>query len=172
MRRLILICSSFFPETYWSKSTAPRWRMVSRRGCPFWTMTAWSSRYRFLRPSRSRTARRRRSSSTPLSRYWPAELQVGGKPGFAGPFRTRLDLPEVAALTQRLLAKDSVLRQLLPGLQPEQQRTRNYSTWNALGLWLERDTGLLPDERRGHRGKRGKSGLTTEVVNDIARAGM
>jgi asparagine synthase (glutamine-hydrolysing) len=73
-------------------------------------------------------------------RYWPSELESRGKQGFAGPFQVWLDLPDVQAILRRLFAGGSALRELLPGLQPEQCVHRNYATWNllTLGLWLER----------------------------------
>jgi asparagine synthase (glutamine-hydrolysing) len=40
-----------------------------------------------------------------LSAYWPKHLQTRGKQGFAGPFATWLDLPEVAAIIRRTLPR-------------------------------------------------------------------
>lgn len=43
------------------------------------------------------------------------------------------------ALLERVFADGSRLRELLPGVRPEQQHARNYETWNllTLGLWLD-----------------------------------
>jgi asparagine synthase (glutamine-hydrolysing) len=75
-----------------------------------------------------------------LSRYWPPALHNRGKQGFAAPFRVWLGFPEVKQLLQRVFADGSRLRELLPGVRPEQQLLLNYETWNlfTLGLWLER----------------------------------
>ena len=75
-----------------------------------------------------------------LSRYWPPALRTRGKQGFAAPFQVWLGFPEVKTLLQRIFAEGSRLRELLPGVRPEQQHARNYQTWNllTLGLWLER----------------------------------
>jgi asparagine synthase (glutamine-hydrolysing) len=75
-----------------------------------------------------------------LSRYWPPVLHNRGKQGFAAPFRVWLGFPEVKQLLQRVFADGSRLRELLPGVRPEQQLLLNYETWNlfTLGLWLER----------------------------------
>ncbi len=75
-----------------------------------------------------------------LSRYWPPALRTRGKQGFAAPFQAWLGFPEIKALLQRVFADGSRLRELLPGVRPEQQRARNYETWSllTLGLWLER----------------------------------
>jgi asparagine synthase (glutamine-hydrolysing) len=75
-----------------------------------------------------------------LNHYWPPELQGRGKQGFAAPYQTWLGFPEVVELARRSFVHGPKLRELLPGLSPEQQRARNYETWNllTLGLWLER----------------------------------
>ncbi len=75
-----------------------------------------------------------------LQQYWPPSLHSRGKQGFAPPYQAWLGFADVRALLQRLFSPGSALRRLLPGLRPEQQRIRNYTTWNlmTLGLWLEK----------------------------------
>jgi len=75
-----------------------------------------------------------------LKQYWPSILHKRGKQGFAAPFQAWLEFPEVKILLKRIFADGSRLRELLPGVRPEQQQVRNYETWNllTLGLWLER----------------------------------
>jgi asparagine synthase (glutamine-hydrolysing) len=75
-----------------------------------------------------------------LKQYWPSILHKRGKQGFAAPFQAWLEFPEVKILLKRIFADGSRLRELLPGVRPEQQHVRNYETWNllTLGLWLER----------------------------------
>ncbi|HSD84975.1 MAG TPA: asparagine synthase (glutamine-hydrolyzing) [Anaerolineae bacterium] len=75
-----------------------------------------------------------------LKRYWPTILHKRGKQGFAAPFQIWMEFPEIKALLQQVFADGSRLRELLPGVRSEQQRVRNYETWNllTLGLWLER----------------------------------
>jgi asparagine synthase (glutamine-hydrolysing) len=77
-----------------------------------------------------------------LSRYWPPAIRTRGKQGFAAPFQAWLGFPEIMALQHRVFADGSKLRELLPGVRPEQQNVRNYEAWNllTLGLWLERHT--------------------------------
>jgi len=75
-----------------------------------------------------------------LREYWPESVRARGKQGFAGPFRQWMDRADVQALLARVLADGSPLRELLPGLTPDQRHVRDYATWNllTLGLWLER----------------------------------
>jgi len=77
-----------------------------------------------------------------LKQYWPPSLHKRGKQGFAAPFQVWMGFPEIRALLQRVFANGSRLRELLPGLHPEQQHVRNYETWNllTLGLWLDSQT--------------------------------
>jgi asparagine synthase (glutamine-hydrolysing) len=77
-----------------------------------------------------------------LKQYWPPSLHKRGKQGFAAPFQVWLGFPEIMALQHRVFADGSKLRELLPGVRPEQQNVRNYEAWNllTLGLWLERHT--------------------------------
>jgi len=74
-----------------------------------------------------------------LKQYWPTSLHKRGKQGFAAPFQAWLEFPEIRVLLQQVFADGSRLRELLPGVRPEQQHARNYETWNllTLGLWLD-----------------------------------
>lgn len=74
-----------------------------------------------------------------LKQYWPTSLHKRGKQGFAAPYQTWLGFPEMELLLRRIFSDGSRLRELLPGVQSEQQHARNYETWNllTLGLWLD-----------------------------------
>ena len=74
-----------------------------------------------------------------LKQYWPTILHKRGKQGFAAPFQVWLGYPKVTKLLRRVFSDGSRLRELLPGVRPELQHTRNYETWNllTLGLWLD-----------------------------------
>jgi len=60
-----------------------------------------------------------------LKQYWPPLLHKRGKQGFAAPFQSWLEFPEIKAPLQRVLADGSRLYELLPGVRPEQQYVRN-----------------------------------------------
>jgi asparagine synthase (glutamine-hydrolysing) len=77
--------------------------------------------------------------------YWPRELRVRGKQGFAGPYQAWFSFPDVKALTRRVFASGSALRELLPGLRADEQHNHNSWTWKllTLGLWLERHPTLF-----------------------------
>jgi asparagine synthase (glutamine-hydrolysing) len=72
--------------------------------------------------------------------FWPPELRSRSKQGFGAPCDVWLSFPEVRALTERVFANGSHLRNLLPGLHGEQGKAHTYQTWIllTLGLWLER----------------------------------
>lgn len=73
------------------------------------------------------------------SQYWPPELRGRQKQGFGAPLDVWLRFPDVRALTDRVFADGSSLRNLLPGLSPEQRHRNTNQTWIllTLGLWLE-----------------------------------
>jgi asparagine synthase (glutamine-hydrolysing) len=75
-----------------------------------------------------------------LKQYWPTELHQRGKQGFAAPYQAWLGFADVREMLDRVFARGSRLRTLLPGIGDGQQHQRNYETWNllTLGLWLER----------------------------------
>jgi asparagine synthase (glutamine-hydrolysing) len=78
-----------------------------------------------------------------LKQYWPEQLHKRGKQGFAAPYQSWLGFPDVRQLVERVFARGSRLRTLLPGIDEAQALQRNYETWNllTLGLWLERHEG-------------------------------
>jgi asparagine synthase (glutamine-hydrolysing) len=73
------------------------------------------------------------------ARYLPSAVRSRRKQGFGAPYGIWLGRSDVEPLLQRVFARGSALRELLPGIKPGIPKSRNYRTWTllTLGLWLE-----------------------------------
>jgi asparagine synthase (glutamine-hydrolysing) len=74
-----------------------------------------------------------------FSRYWPEIVRTRSKQGFGAPYQPWLDRPDVRALSSKVFAAGSRLRDLLPGLDgidPDLSANRRWGLL-MLGLWLE-----------------------------------
>jgi len=71
--------------------------------------------------------------------YWPESLWRRPKQGFGAPVAEWLQQPDMQPLLNRVFARGSRLRSLLPGVEDSARHQRNYRTWFllTLGLWLE-----------------------------------
>ena len=72
--------------------------------------------------------------------YLPSAVQSRKKQGFGAPYGVWLGRRDVQPLLHRVFARDSVLRELLPGIPRGIPAARDYRTWTllTLGLWLDR----------------------------------
>jgi asparagine synthase (glutamine-hydrolysing) len=72
--------------------------------------------------------------------YLPNAVQFRRKQGFGAPYGVWLGRPDIQPLLRRVFARDSVLRELLPGIPRGIPAARDYRTWTllTLGLWLDR----------------------------------
>jgi asparagine synthase (glutamine-hydrolysing) len=71
--------------------------------------------------------------------YWPESLWTRPKQGFGAPVAQWLQQPDTQPLLNRVFARGSRLRSLLPGVDRSAQHEQSYRTWSllTLGLWLE-----------------------------------